>query len=269
MSSVNRKTFTIIQDSGKEVTLAVKVPEYNDVDDANKVYSTKIATLIRQGSKGKLLVRQELEKFLKDNKVWTDEDEVKVKSLNKEIETLLSSLRKGGLKLSEGRKLAVSVTEKRKELISAMNKRRVFDEVTIESIAENERNDYFVYVCTVYSDSGDKYWESFEDMKNDKLNNVYSKAVSACTEVIYGVDDQFETRLPENRWLKKYGYVDGDLRYVDRKTGEHVDKEGNPISQLQDQFKKDIDNLQGEIVEEVPFIDDEPIVEKEESLVTT
>lgn len=254
---MNRKEFTIVEPNGKEVKLSVRTPVYEDSESADKVYATKVAQLIRESGKRKLLLRSELDKFLKETGVWTEEDQKTIDIINADVDAMLSKLKRGGLKLSEGRKIAIDVLDKRKEIVRIMNKRQIFDDTTIEAIAENEKNDFMIFTLTVHAEDGTNYWESFEDMKNDKISDAYSKASVAVMEFVYGINTEFEQRLPENRWLKKYNFINEKLQYTDRKTGEQVDKDGKPLKQIEANIQKRLDNLQGEIVEETPFIDDD------------
>lgn len=254
---MSRKEFVVQEDSGKDITLAIRKPLYEDHEESDKIYAAKVASLVRESNKRKILLRSEVDTFLRDHGIWSREDEKQIETLQLEIETLLNKLRKGGAKLSEGRTIAIEVMDKRKAIVKIMSKRQLFDDTTIESISENERNDYLIYLCTVYADSGKQYWDSFEDMKNDKGSNVYRYASVYAFEFIFNMNPEFEQRLPENKWLKKYGFIDKDLNYIDRKTGEKVDRNGNPLKKLEDEVMKGIANLQGDIEEETPFIDDE------------
>lgn len=254
---MDRQEFTIKESTGKEIKLCVRVPQYEDLESSDKVYAAKIASLVRENVGKRLLLRSQVNDFLKSTGVWTDEDEKKIDQLNNEIDALLGKLRKGGLKIGEGREIAIETMEKRKDIVRLSSKRQIFDDTTIEAVAETEKMDYLIYSCTVYADSGNSYWDSFEDMKNDKLSDAYRESAMVAYKVIYNVNPEFEKRLPENRWLKKYGFVDNDLNYLDRKTGEKVDRFGKPISELEQSIQKKIDNLQGEINEEQPFLDDD------------
>jgi hypothetical protein len=257
------RTFEIKEDSGNIVKLTIRTPEYDDYEAADKAYASKVATLVRESGGKRLLLRSQVDEFLKSAGVWTEQDEQAVQTLQNDIETLLDKLRKGGLKLSEGRQLAIDVMDKRKEIVHLMQKRQIFDDTTIESIAESEKLDYIIFASTVYEENGKSYWDSFEDMKNDKLSAAYQLASLAVHKIVYNVNPEFEKKLPENRWLKKYGFVDENLNYVDRKTGEKVDKQGKPLGDLEAKLQKAIENLNGELQEEQPFIDDdtsEPVV---------
>jgi hypothetical protein len=254
---MNRKDFVVKESSGKEIMLSFKRPQSENFEEADKIYASKISALIREGGKKRLALRSEVDKFLRESGIWSDKDEQNLKDLNQEINDALNRLRKGGMKLSEGRKLCFEVTDKRRECMDILRKRQFLDSATIESVAENERNDYIIYACTVYADSGQNYWDSFDDMKNDKLSDVFNAASTTAIEFIYNINPEFEKRLPENRWLKKYNFIDNDLNLVDRKTGERVDKEGKPLRELEEAVVQEFQNLQGEIEEETPFVDDE------------
>lgn len=258
-----RKEFEITEGDDKKVKLAIRTPVYEDIEEADKVYCVKIAQLIKESGSKKLLLRSQLETFLRENGVWTKDDEKKVDEINKKIDAKLAQVRTGGKKASEGRQLCIEAMDLRKELMGVMRKRQIFDDATIESMAENEKLDYVIYICSVYASDGRNYWDSFEDMKNDKISEAYRKASVYTTQLVYGVDPEFEKNLPENKWLKKYGFVDADLNYTDRKTGAKVDRNGKPVKELEDEANKRYESLQGDIVEEAPFVDDdtnEPIL---------
>lgn len=254
---MSRKEFSFEEDSGKVINLVVKVPQMEEIETADRVYATKVASLVRESGGKRLLLRSQLGDFLGSCGVWTEEDDKVVEKYQLEIERLLNKLRQGGLKVTEGRQICIDVMDLRKKMVKVNSKRQTFDDVTVESVAENERMDYLVYSCTRYADTGVHYWDSFEDMKNDKLSLAYQKASVAAYDVFFNVNAEFEKNLPENKWLKKYNFVDDELNYLDRKTGEKVDKNGKSIKEIESEVKRQLDNLQGEIVEEKPFIDDE------------
>ncbi len=252
-----RQEFEVTQPDGKNVKLVVRKPEYEDIEHADKVYAIKISSLIKENAGRKLLSRQELNKYLKEAGIWTEAEEKEVEKLQTEVADTLTAMRKGGKGLTDGRSMAIKVMDRRQEIMRIMAKKQSFDDVTLESFAETEKIDYLVYCSTLYADSGSNYWDSFEDMKNDKLSDVYRKASVLSMKVIYDIDNEFDKNLPENKWLKKYGFIDEELNYTDRKTGEKVDREGKPIKELEEKIQKIRDNIQGDIVEEAPFIDEE------------
>src|SRR5688572_9847867 len=133
---MSRQEFTVDSGNGKQVKLTVRTAQYQDYEEADQVYATKVASLVKESSpRKKLLLRSDVDKFLRLNGVWTEEDETAVIRLRGEIEANMAKLSKGGMKRSEGRQLALEITDKRREIVRLMNKRQVFDDVTIESMA--------------------------------------------------------------------------------------------------------------------------------------
>ena len=260
-----RKEFTIEED-GKEVKFCVKPPSREDLEESDRMYACKIGSLLKSEKSGDLLLRDQLDKFLQREGIWTDQDEADIDEINTNIKAKLTKLRKGGLKLSEGREICIQILEHRSQMAIVRSKRRSFDESTVEYIAEQEKIDYLIFADTVGADNGNRCWESFEDMKSDKDNSVYAAAATKMYEFVFGVDDQFEQRLPENRWLKKYSFINEDLRFTNRKTGDLVDRKGDPVSTDQLDILDQFNDIQGEIISEEPFIDDdtnEPVEEED------
>ncbi len=250
-----RSEFEVVDNAGKTIKLTTKALGYAQFEEADKVYAIKMGTLIRD--EPKILLRQNLDQHLRGAGIWTEEDDEKLSQLNKDVDRLLDKVRKGGQKLSEGRRLCIEVMDKRKEMVKIGEKRRAFENITAEYLAEAEKMDYIIYISTVYADSGKNYWESLDDLREDKRTVAYEQAYLSALQKFFGVDGEFEKRLPENKWLKKYGFVDDNLNYVDRKTGDKVDRDGNSIKSIEEQIVKEAENLIGEIQEEAPFIDDE------------
>jgi len=260
---IELKEFEIVDDTGDKVVLLFSTPDNEDLEQSEIVHAAKIASLIKL--KERPLLRSELEKFLKQNGMWSAEDQSTLDSVNQDINNLLGKLRSGGIKLSEGREIAVSITDRRQQLVDLMQKRQSFDDSTIESMADNEKTDYFIYACTRDSSTGNRYWDSFNDMKADKDSDAYKNAMSLSMSVLYGIDPEFEKNLPENKWLRKYNYLDENLSFIDRITGKYVNRDGTPIEEVQDALIEKLQSIVGDIEEEVPFIDDEtglPIGEK-------
>ena len=88
------------------------------------------------------------------------------------------------------------------------------------------------------------------------------------------LDNDYESNLPENKFLKKYKFIDDKLRLVDKKgrlidadgklideEGRYIDDQGNYIDKYGNRVDKDGEYL----VESKPFLDDDgnPIVLEE------
>lgn len=254
---MDKKEFTIVEPDGKEIKLVFRQPTYEEITEADKIYASKISELIRENTKGRLVLRQEVNKFMRESGLWTEKDEKELQEAHNYILDALGKLKKGGTKLTEGRQLAISIMDKRREIFNLNRKFNFLDNATIESVAENEKNDYLVYAGTEYADTNERYWNSFEDMKGDKLSTAYDKAANVAVTVLYNVNTDFESDLPESKWLKKYNFVDKDLNFIDRNTGKRVDRDGKPVEELEKELNQRVYNLLVDVSEpENEFIDD-------------
>jgi len=238
----------------KDFVLFVRTPSNDEIMESDLLYSTKMSSLIRHSGKDRLLLRSELDSFLKANKVWTDADVEKYNELQNKINQNIVKLKKGGIKLSDGRKLAIDISDLRGSLIDLVQKRHQYEDMTMESQADEERTDFLIYSCTIDKETGDRYWVSFDDMKSDKSSDIYQKAKSGLIEVTMGLSSDLDSILPETMWLKKYKFVNNEYKLTDRKTGEFVDKSGKPVKK--DDLLSDSNNYFGEIIEEEAFVDD-------------
>lgn len=249
--------FKIVKKDGSDLELCYITPDSQHIAEADQIYAAKIAEIIRRGGPTKPLLRAEVEDFIKNQStIWSKEDDDELEKLRSRLADLLSKLKKGGSKLSEARKWALEVLDLRSEIVKYSAKKQTLYSATIESIADAERNDYLIYIGTVYDHTHERYWPSFDDMKNDKDSQIYLKAHAIFYKIVYGIDGDFEKNLPEVKWLKKYGFIDDDMNLIDKNTGEYVDRDGRPIKEIENEIIDQISLYSGEILEESPFVDD-------------
>jgi hypothetical protein len=153
---------------------------------------------------------------------------------------------------------------KRAELRDLIAERISLEQNTAESISDNARFDYLVANCTFY-ENGHKVYNSLEEYQARADAEPAFTAASTLAGLLYSVDKDFESKLPENKFLKMFNYVNDDLSLVNDK-GETVDLEGRKIDKngyyLNDEGKRvDKDgNLlddSGNYVPTVEYITDE------------
>lgn len=262
---MSRQEF-VVKINDKDVALAVRRPFNDELQEADRIAAAKIAEIIRD-KKRDLLLRRELDDYLRSKGIWTQEDEDKIERLQREIKDKLVELKKGGISIMTARAIALEITQKRIDIVGAWQKRQTFDNMTIESIANQDREEYLFFCTIVYSESGERYWNDLEAMRADKGSEVFKAARLAFDKMFYGYDEQIEKTLPENIWLKKYGFVNDDMELIDRKTGEYVDKNGK-LLQKKNEIIQQLEAIQTIVQPEEPFIDDEtntPIVEEKQA----
>jgi hypothetical protein len=260
-------TFTTEIDD-KEVKLKIKNPNLKDQQESQKIYNEAFNRAIQS----KALLRVKLDQFVRDQGIWSDKTEQKVKELQKKISEVELRISQGGFKLSEAKELALKVWGWREDMKELMAARLSYDNNTAEGQADNARFNYLVSACTVYNDSNKAYFKNYEDFLNKNgVDQVAFLASQKLAEIMYGLEDNYEHKFFENEFLKEYGFVDDRLRLVDEEgrlisndgrlideAGQYIDEDGNPV----DINGNPLDD-EGHIkTEKKPFLDDdgEPII---------
>jgi hypothetical protein len=260
------KTFTVkLDDKDREVL--VKTPSLNDQREAQKVYNQAFTDAI----KSKSVVRAKLDDLLKDQGLWSDEKQAQFNLLQKEILDGEKRLAKGGFSLNEAKDLAIAIKAKRDEIRDLISVRTSLDNHSAEGQADNARFNYLVSVCVVYNDSKEPVFKDMEDYLNRSTDEVSILGAQNLANMLYGLDNDYESNLPENKFLKKYKFVDDQLRLVDKKgrlidadgrlidaDNRFIDEEGNFV----DKFGNKVDKNGEYIVEPEPFLDEngKPII---------
>lgn len=228
---MNKRVFEVEVD-GKPVKLAVVRPSHRVVDQGQLVYNRAFREAVTP-SDGKpgALVRQKVEEVLREQNLWDDAKQARYREL-------ADAVNKGELKLAMGansgltklqcRDLALKMARDRAEIRRLTADRNRLDEVTAEARAEQARFNHYVAACTVYEESGSPYFRDAEDYLSREDDPAVLPAASNLGRLIYGLDDDYEKKLPENRFLLKYKFVDEQLRLVD-KDGKFVDERGRPV----------------------------------------
>lgn len=260
------KLFTTkIDNQDKEIL--VKTPSLNDQREAQKVYNQAFTDAI----KSKSVVRAKLDDLLKDQGLWSDEKQAQFNLLQKEILEGEKRLAKGGFSINEAKDLAISIKAKRDEIRELISVRTSLDNHSAEGQADNARFNYLVSVCVVYNDSKEPVFKDMEDYLNRSTEEISLLGAQNLANMLYGLDNDYESNLPENKFLKKYKFVDDQLRLVDKKgrlidadgrlidsENRFIDEEGNFV----DKFGNKVDKNGDYIVEAEPFLDEDgkPII---------
>lgn len=253
----------------KLLQLAIIRPTNKINQEANMAYNLKVASLIRNASKDssqRLLVRAELEEYLTEMGIWTLQDTLDVEKLAVEIRTHELILKKGGIKVSEGRMLALQMAEKRQLIMEKYAKRQQFDSITVESQAENFRFEFLLIKCFVSVDTGAPFLRNHNEYVDRQDETAVIDGAKILANMVYGLETNIHKNMFEMQWLKDAGMIDDDGRYVrpdgtmtDRdgrlvnKDGRYINKEG----QMVDTFGRPVDE-RGNLLVDIskPFIDD-------------
>lgn len=222
---------TVTNDDGSEkiVKLVIKRPGNAIMSQAQRVGAKAWTDCVRDG----IMTKKELEKFMKAQGIWDDGKDEAQKKIVQEIADLekrlfVSGKDKGGkLRASEGKEIAVQMRLKRLELRDLVSERIALEQNTAEAISDNSRFDFLVANSAFY-ENGEKVYTSLEDYREKADSEVGFAAARELAGMLYSVDKDFEAKLPENKFLKMFNFVNEDLSLVNE-AGETVDLEGRKI----------------------------------------
>lgn len=206
------RIFKVTSKDGKERVLRLNRPSQKVLSKGDFIYRQYFSSAIRAG----ILTNAEANKLLKDREIWNEEKEDEAASLRSRIKEIEDKLEAPSLSNTSGKKLCDELTKLRRELNDHNALYNGVTDNTAESVAHEARIKYWASECTVDNDTGEKLFSSLENF-DDSLGepeavSAYREALIANFERILGVamPDGLAAELPENKWLKDRGLLEGD-----------------------------------------------------------
>lgn len=268
-------TFSLEIDN-KQVTFLVKTPSLHDQREGQKIYNQAFTDAIKSGS----VVRAKMDDLLESQGLWSAEKQKKYSELQQELLDGEKRLAKGGFPLGDAKKLAIRMKEVRNEIRDLVSVRTSLDNQSAEGQADNARFNYLVSVCVVYNDNNEPYFKNLQDYLDRADSPVAFKGAQKLANMMYGLDNNFEKNLPENKFLKKYRFVNDNLQFID-KQGRTVDIDGRLIDSVTGRYINDkgefvdkdgnrVDEEGDYLLDAEPFLDDDgkPIILEENQVVS-
>ncbi len=261
--------FKVKNKGGQEVELSIISPSVKTKQEGQIAFNRTFNSALNSGA----LLRESITKHMEDQGLWDKGREEEYKELIEGINEGEKRINKGGIKLSEGKDIAVDMQKKRGELQTLLMQRNSLDVHSVQGQAQQSEFEHFLYSCLVYTDSREGYFESKEVFEEEKNGDISQAASIHLMTLLHGSNEDFLGGLPENQFLKKWNFVNKDLRFINQEgnlvdsngklvdtdgrlvdgEGNFVDKDGNPL-----------DEDGNYAFETAPFLDDEgvPIVEE-------
>jgi hypothetical protein len=256
----NKRTFEV---DGSQY--AVRVPTVQEIKEANEMRAKTFNDALSRGD----LLRDQLETELRKRELWNDDREQEYQTLRREVLDGEYKLQKGGVRLNQAKSIALDMSDKRSKMVGLLSSRTDLDSNTCEGKADAARFNYLFACCLVYDDSGEHFFPNKLD--DYLLNQDDPVALAGATEFYYLISgsESVDETLPENQFLKKFKFVNDDLRLIDDGgklvdgDGRHIDEEGNYITYNKDGTTTKVDPSGRPVaedgtfdIEHSPFLDD-------------
>lgn len=240
-----------------KVELSVKKPDFKQKQDADIFYARKWKEYLDAGC----VLSDELNETLKKRGAWNEAIAEQANELTTKIAENEIKLRKGKIKLSEAEKLSKENIVLRYQWMQLLSSRHELEQKTAEAMANEQKLNWLVAHCTVYSSDGKPFFKSYEDYceQDDKGIIVPTLAGQAYWKLQTDEDSDFRKEWPEYRFLLKYKMVDEKLRPIN-KAGNLIDDLGREITET-GELKTPVtteETAKLGSIEEAEFEDDRP-----------
>jgi hypothetical protein len=194
------------------------------VTEAKKVHNKAFREALEAGA----LLRKALMSHMKEQGVWDERKEAKYQEFIKEINELEYKLSAGKMKIGEGRELALKLAKVRGDFRDLIAERNLMDANTAEGQADNVRFNFLLAKSIFDYDTQKLVYSSLEDYVENGSTSVSMELAGKFANFLYGIDEDYDKNLVENKFLRRFKIIDEEGRFID-KEGNFVDDEGNRL----------------------------------------
>jgi len=222
------------------------------VIEAQKVYTRSFKQAIEDGA----ILKKSLEDHMRRQGLWDDAKQEEYRELIKlsaDIEFKIKN--REYTKASELRDKSIELKKIRDKISALMSVRNSMDSVTADGRADNDRFSYFVAACVYDYETKKPVFSSMSDYEEKMETDFAIKCAEKLASHMYGIDEDYEDHLVENRILKRLGLLDEE-GYLVNAEGKRVDLEGNLLDAFGSRIDKDGNRVD---INNNPLIDDSVI----------
>ena len=239
MTQDNKRTFKAEID-GATVEVAIVRPNAAVSNAAHMHYQKAWSDALKRGC----LLLKKLDDYVTEQGLWDAKKQEKYEELIRQIREGEEALKTGKIKLKEGYDIAVrQMRRARVEMQILMAERNQLEQNSAEGIAEQQRFNFLVSKCVLNNETGEPLFKNVDDYIEKSAEPWAFQAAAVFSQLNNGLDADFLASLPENQFLKTWGFVDENYRLVNE-DGKLVDEEGKLINELGQWI-----NSEGELVD--------------------
>ncbi|MHA2063164.1 MAG: hypothetical protein ACXABY_02165 [Candidatus Thorarchaeota archaeon] len=203
------RIFTTKDPEGEDLVLLFKRPTQKTISKSELVYREKYSEAFRKG----LLLNAEVIEVMKKRGLWDKSKEDEAQVMMDNITALEDKLKDPELNNVDGRRLCEEITQARADLMTHNRMMTSVTDNTVESCANEERNQFLTAECVYNNKTGVKVYKDTEDFRSrlDEPASIdsYRETVIASLEAMTGRDlsSDLTEEYAENKWLKERGLL--------------------------------------------------------------
>ncbi len=183
------------------------------------------------------LLRGQLNSYLSDRKLWTDEMEAKLGTLQRVIDDGEKSLEEGNIQLTAAKEIAIDMLRARNDQNEILANRQAMDANTAEAQADDAQFNCVIQQTLVYNDSGDLVFTNMDEYMNSEDAELLGAAFSNAMSTTYGDMDDYQRERPEIKFLQEFKFMDKKFNLLNE-DGQTIDLDGNVIETVDATPKK-------------------------------
>ena len=220
--------------------------------EAQKVYNRTFKKAIEEGA----ILKKSLEDHMRRQGLWDDGKQEEYEVLLKRSADIEYKIKSGFYKkASQLREKGIELKKIRNELASLLMVRNSMDSNTADGLADNERFFYLITACVFDYETQKPVYTSLEDYRDNAEGALAIKCASEFANFAYGLEENYEDNLIENKLLKKLGLLN-EQGQLTNKHGQRVDLDGNLLNEEGSRVDKDGNRID---INNNPLIDDDVI----------
>jgi hypothetical protein len=225
----DKKTDRVIEakdKDGKDIKVLLKTPTAQEYRDSQVEYNKAFRKALDSGA----LLRQKLSDYMEEQGIWDKQKQKQNDDFVKKITAKEEVLKRGGIRLSEARDIALELRGLRNEFRDFLSEKNAMDQNSAEGQADNARFTELVRVCMLNPNSKQPIFQTQEDYDTAADQPWVIEAAGELAGMIYGLDPNYDNKLEENKFLKEFDFVNEDLR-LQNEEGHLVDGEARLITE--------------------------------------
>jgi hypothetical protein len=235
--------------------------------EAQKVYNKAFKRAIEEGA----ILKKSLEDHMRRQGLWDDGKQEEYEGLLKKSADIEYKIKSGAYKkASEVRDKSIELKKVRNQLTSLLMIRNSMDSTTADGHADNERFFYLITACIYDYQTQKPVYTSLEDYHEKSETELAAKCATEFANFAYGLEENYEDKLIENKLLKKLGLLNAEGQLTNKK-GQRVDLDGNLLDEQGSRIDKDgnridINNnpvIDDSIIDDLEFEDDLSVDQEE------
>jgi hypothetical protein len=208
------------------VKVMLKVPAAQEYRDSQMEYNKAFRKALDSGA----LLRQKLSDYMREQGIWNEAKQKENDAFVQKIQEKEALLKKGGIRLSDAREIALELRVLRAEFREFLAEKNTMDQNSAEGQADNARFAELTRLCMLNPSTKEPYFQTQADFDGAADQPWVIEGSSELASMIYGLDPNYDNKLEENKFLREFKFSNDENRLINE-NGHLVDGKGKLLTE--------------------------------------